>query len=532
MHPPTRMAPIRTALALLAVAAMTVGLAQPAAAADPAPFHFIRGSATTSPGSVCVDSYVEPASGVVGVTLDIAVNGVPRDSVTSTLTTSRRVPFTDPIDYSRCFDVPAGPAAVTAAATANPDHTGGRPLIVPVLSTTLQVAEVTPPTVPAAPRKPSVQAGGAAAMRVGWAAVDDGGSDITGYEVRVSKAGAVIRTLSTPAASMTVSGLKPHSSYSVTVSGLKPHSSYSVTVRARNAVGVSPASSASSLKLQAPGRPAAPAVSPTSATSAKVVWKSPKSAGGPAVTGYQVRVYRGSRVVQTVDVAPGTRSATVTGLEGRTGYGVVVRAKNGVGFSASSARSSVTTKDWSAASKWAAKKYGTFTTVTITGAGNDVIALPKGAKAGILTATHSGSSAFALEVQGRNGTTIDRAVNRVGAYTGSTLFGMDSWRGTPRQLKISASGDWTIRISAVRTAESLPSSGKGDGVHLYGGSTKRLAVTHSGTRSFTVYTYASGTSGRNHLVNGYGAYRGEVPITKGPAVVEVVADGSWTARLR
>jgi hypothetical protein len=46
-----------------------------------------------------------------------------------------------------------------------------------------------------------------------------------------------------------------------------------------------------------------------------------------------------------------------------------------------------------------------------------------------------------------------------------------------------------------------------------------------------VYTYASGASGRSHLVNAYGSYRGSAPLKKGPAVVEVVADGSWTAKI-
>jgi hypothetical protein len=75
----------RTALALLAVAALTLGFAQPAAA-EKLPFlHFLRGSATTTPGSVCVDAYVEPAVGLAGVTLDVALNGERRDSVSSTM---------------------------------------------------------------------------------------------------------------------------------------------------------------------------------------------------------------------------------------------------------------------------------------------------------------------------------------------------------------------------------------------------------------------------------------------------------------
>ena len=109
---------------------------------------------------------------------------------------------------------------------------------------------------------------------------------------------------------------------------------------------------------------------------------------------------------------------------------------------------------------------------------------------------------------------------------------MDAWRGKPRQLKIMASGDWTIQISAVRTAVELPGPGRADGVYLYGGGTRRLELSHTGSGNFVVHTYASGSFGRNCLVNSFGSYRGTVPIRKGPAVVEIVADGSWTAKLR
>jgi Fibronectin type III domain len=543
MHPPTRMAPLRTArtrtartlaartrtartraalartaLALLTAAAVVLGLAQPAAAGGRDSFHFLRGSATTTPGSVCVDSYVEPSYGVVTVTLDVAVNGELRDSVTNELATSRRAFWTDSIKYERCFDVAAGAVTVTAVATATtPSHAG--PVTARVLDQTLEVAEVPPPTAPAAPRRPSVQATGGASMKVNWAAVDDGGSDLTGYELLVSKGGALLRTLETTGTS-------------ATLTGLKSRSAYSVTVRARNAVGVSPASPAAGIKLEAAGKPAQPAATATSSSSARVAWKEPTSAGGPPITGYQVRVYSGSKVVKTLDVAPDKRSATVTGLGTLTRYSVDVRAKNGVGYSAPSAKASFTTKDWSAAAKWAAKEYGTFSTVTVSGTGNDVIALPRSAKAGILTARHTGHSKFSVEVQDGDGDTIDWQVNKVGAYAGATLFGMDSWRGKPRQLEITASGDWTIQISAVRTAAELPSAGRADGVFLYSGGNRRLELGHDGHSTFVVHTYASGPSGRNSLVNSYGSYRGTVALKKGPAVVEIVADGSWTAKLR
>jgi hypothetical protein len=508
----------RTALALLAAAAMIFGLAQPVAADTLQHVHFLRGSATTTPGSVCVDSYVEPALGVVAVRLDVALNGSVRDSVTSKLASSKRGFWTDSIKYSRCFDVDPGPTVVTAVATVDPGHTVGRPVTVPVLEQVLEVAEAPRPTAPAAPKKPSVQAAGANAIKVGWGEVHDGGSRVTAYEVRISQGGALIRSVDTTATS-------------VTVPRLKARSAYTVTVRARNAVGSSPASPAAGIKLQVPAAPAKPAAAATSATSVRVAWTTPKSTGGPATTGYEIRVYRGSRMVTSLTVAADKRSAHVSGLDGSTRYRVDLRAKNAVGSSPSSAKSAFTTKGWSAAAKWAAKQYGTFPTVTVSGTGNEVILLPRGARAGLITARHSGPADFSVKVQDKDRTTIDWAVNAAGAYSGTTLFGMDSWRGTPRQLEIRASGEWTVQISAVRTAAGLPGSGRGDAVHLYGGPPRRIRLTHDGGRNFSVFTYGSGRNGRDHLVNAVGAYRGTGMLKQGPAVVQVVADGSWTAKL-
>jgi hypothetical protein len=515
--PRTRAVPgIRTVLTLLTAAAMTIGIAVPAAAAAPASFHFVRGSVTTTPGSVCVDAYVEPAVGVPAVTLDIALNGVVRDSVTSTLSTSSRGSHTDSIKYSRCLDAPSGSVQVTAVATASPSYAGGRPVATQVLDTTVKVTAAPRPTVPTAPAKPALRAVSATAIKVSWGAVSASDA-VTGYEVRVSRGGSVVRTVKATGTS-------------TTISGLKRSASYSVSVRARNAVGASAASRSASIRLAQPAKPQKPAVGSTSATSAKITWKAPKSTGGPAILGYQVRVLRGSKVVKTIDVAADKRSAALSGLDGRTRYSVDVRARNVVGASARSAKGTFTTKGWSAEATWAAKEYGTFGTVTFRGSGNKVLTLPRGAKAGILAARHTGASTFSIEVRDSAGGVVDQSVTHSGAYSGSTVFGMDSWRGTPRTLKITASGSWTIEVRAIRTAAALPKTGRSDGVYLVRGDAKRLALTHSGHSNFSVYRYASGPKGRAHLINAFGGYRGNVSVPKGPAVVEIVADGKWTAK--
>ena len=177
---------------------------------------------------------------------------------------------------------------------------------------------------------------------------------------------------------------------------------------------------------------------------------------------------------------------------------------------------------------WADSTFGTFTPVTQTGTGDNIIALPAGTKAGIVTATHDGSSNFSLSVlDASNASTGQLLMNTIGAYRGTTAYGFTAL-GKGTTIRLTADGNWTITISPVSTAPAIVPSGAGDGVFLYSGKAGKLTVAHDGSSNFTVTEETGKTFPYGLLMNEIGAYSGTVPLSSGPSVIVVGADGNWT----
>lgn len=179
------------------------------------------------------------------------------------------------------------------------------------------------------------------------------------------------------------------------------------------------------------------------------------------------------------------------------------------------------------AATWATKKYGSFTEKRITGFGDDVITLPSSAKSGIVVATHDGESNFIVESMTDDGEYVDLLVNEIGAYTGTTPFGMESWtKGKGRYLEVVADGEWEIRIRPMTMAPAMPSTGQGDGVFQYmAKATATRSITHTGESNFIVQNYRG--SDWDLLVNEIGDYAGRKRVPAGPSIIVVTADGTW-----
>jgi Protein of unknown function (DUF2510) len=175
------------------------------------------------------------------------------------------------------------------------------------------------------------------------------------------------------------------------------------------------------------------------------------------------------------------------------------------------------------------KAYGTFTATTVSGTSDSVIPLPAGVKAGLITAKYTGADNFiVIGLDANNAQTTDLPVDTIGNYSGVTTWGLESIGNASTQLKVTATGPWTITLSPVSAAPaSTPASGQGDSVFLYGGSAATWALSTNGSANFIVMQYSSSPL-PNIAVDEIGSYSGSVPMNAGPSVVTIKADGSWT----
>lgn len=182
------------------------------------------------------------------------------------------------------------------------------------------------------------------------------------------------------------------------------------------------------------------------------------------------------------------------------------------------------------AADWAASTYGTFEPVTQQGSGDSVIELPAGA--GIVTASHNGSANFIVQVlDASNASTGDLLVNTIGAYSGTAAYGITAFSEGVR-LQVTADGAWELTIAPIASAPELAASGTGDGVYLYDGAAGIATIAHDGAANFIVQQHSEDFLAMPLLVNEIGAYSGSVPLSAGPTVITVMADGSWTIALQ
>lgn len=184
----------------------------------------------------------------------------------------------------------------------------------------------------------------------------------------------------------------------------------------------------------------------------------------------------------------------------------------------------------SGAAGWADTTFGTFEAQSHSGSGDDLVTLPAGAKAGLVTATHEGSGHFAIvPLDAANASIGDLLVNTIGSYNGTTAFGLGGI-GDAVTLEVKADGPWTIELAPISTASTLgaESSGSGDAVFLYDGKSGKLTATHSGSGHFAIKEETGKAFTFGLLVNEIGPYSGTVPLSAGPSVVMITADDGWT----
>jgi Ca2+-binding RTX toxin-like protein len=165
--------------------------------------------------------------------------------------------------------------------------------------------------------------------------LEDGGSPVSAYEVRVVDASTHAELGVRRAAA---------ADRSLVVDGLSNGRAYQFQVRALNVAGPGTYSALSD-KVTPATAPDAPTIADASAGngSATVRWAAPADNGGSTVTGYEVRVVEDASGT-LVAVRSASRTATslvVTGLTNGTRYRFQVSARNDAGLGARSARSNI-----------------------------------------------------------------------------------------------------------------------------------------------------------------------------------------------
>lgn len=175
-----------------------------------------------------------------------------------------------------------------------------------------------------------------------------------------------------------------------------------------------------------------------------------------------------------------------------------------------------------------------FAAIELTGTGSGVPRFDIPAdSAAIAEISHTGGSNFAVWAIDGSGSQTDLLVNTIGNYTGTVLFDEDLGSHTDA-FEVEADGSWTITIRPVTEAfrwdgtETL--SGTGDDVVVLDPPSSGLSsttLTHAGGGNFAIWGYSS--DGTDLLVNEIGNYSGEVLLADGTFVLEITADGPWTA---
>jgi hypothetical protein len=187
---------------------------------------------------------------------------------------------------------------------------------------------------------------------------------------------------------------------------------------------------------------------------------------------------------------------------------------------------------------WYTKTYGTFAAKTITGTGDQVIAVP--AKGGYFTAKFTGSNGasswFSVTATDKNGVAAGAPMSGLGAsFSGASGWGLAQpvAGNATASLQVRARGSWSITLHRVADAPVLPASGAGDGVYRYDGTAGSWTITGSSSASAPLFDVRQHSqASRFSVLVGSSArsYSGRVGHTAGPSVVQVLSNGSWTIR--
>ncbi|WP_419919005.1 fibronectin type III domain-containing protein [Candidatus Poriferisocius sp.] len=216
-------------------------------------------------------------------------------------------------------------------------------------SSTVAIATATPAAVPAAPTVTTTA--GDKMVTVSWTAGDNGGSAVTGWQLRTG----TDQWVSYPAGTT-----------SVPVQNLANGTTYTFQVRAQNAMGAGAVGVDTAMPATVP---AAPTVATTSGDGTVTLSWTPGTDGGSAVTGWHLRVDDGQwQDLAGMGLGADATSVPVPNLTNGTSYAFHLRARNAMGAGAVASVSAMPAAVPAAPSVTATATDGTITVTWVAGA--------------------------------------------------------------------------------------------------------------------------------------------------------------------
>lgn len=163
--------------------------------------------------------------------------------------------------------------------------------------------------------------------------------------------------------------------------------------------------------------------------------------------------------------------------------------------------------------------------VVKTGKGDDVITIDRSGVKIVKFDCPRCSGNTILETDGAE----SLLVNTIGKYSGKHWVDVRDGSVTSTYT-INATGAWTLSVGGIDQARVVtdgPITGSGDDVVIAQHAAKAAAITNKGKGNFIVEVVSLMRSTIDLAVNEIGGYSGTVPFN-GPAIVQVVSEGSWT----
>jgi predicted phage tail protein len=235
------------------------------------------------------------------------------------------------INHLRRSVVVAAVATTVIGGAAGTTHADSAPTMTPVTVLAAPAGTATDPptpsgsfaalTAPTAPRALTATPSNAKVKLAWLAPTSNGGATINKYRVQRARAGGPWKTIAYP------------TTRHYTATGLTNGISYSFRIRAHNAAGWGPSSTAvKAIPRTVPTVPRSPTAKPAN-TTVKLAWLAPSKNGGAAINRYAVQRATGSGGPWKTIARLTTRSRTAKGLINGTKYYFRIRAHNTAGWS-------------------------------------------------------------------------------------------------------------------------------------------------------------------------------------------------------